>query len=133
MLALTRVLLARPDRMDWGARDFLRYGDDRPHIVAEDAAAERATDEGLVKVHLGRIHAGLVGGNPEGLLRLLRRMPDLDPIGRHQGGAVQRLHRRLVGEWRDLDSLDDLVLTVDPLGVAGLLLDLVTRPLQGVE
>jgi len=58
-------------------------------------------------------------------------MPNIDPIGRHQGGAVQRLHRRLVGERRDIDSLDDLVLTVDQLGVAGLLLDLVSRPLQG--
>src|SRR5258707_14120343 len=97
----------------------------------KDAAAERAADEGLMEVLLGRVHARLIGGDPEGLLRLLRRMPNIDPIGRHQGGAVQRLHRRLVGERRDIDSLDDLVLTVDQLGVAGLLLALLRRPPPG--
>src|SRR3984893_1473854 len=95
--------------MDRAAREFLRYGDDHPHIVAEDAAAERAADEGLVEEHLGRVHSGLVSGDPEGLLRMLRWMPDIDPVGRHQGGAVERLHRRLVGERGDRGGAEDLV------------------------
>src|SRR6266478_1971891 len=78
ILALTRLLLARPDRMDRSAGKFLRYGDDHPQIVGEDPPSEGATNEGLMEENLGRVHSGLVSGDPEGLLRLLRRMPDLD-------------------------------------------------------
>jgi hypothetical protein len=92
------VLLPRPDHLHRHI-ELLRNLHSFARHIRRTAPAEAAAEEAVVDVDVLRRHAGDLRNSRNQAIRALRAEPQIDAIGAHLGGAIERLHARVRKIW----------------------------------